>query len=83
MHRQESGFATPWSLERAEESYITRMQRGIVAFEVPIARLDAKAKLSQNRTPDQRRGVVAALERGAGIFDRQVAASMRKLVPES
>lgn len=83
VSQQESGFATPWSLARAEESYITRMQRGIVAFEVPIARLEAKAKLSQNRTPDQRRGVAAALKRGAGVFDRQVAASMRKLAPGS
>jgi transcriptional regulator len=78
VHQQEAGFQTPWSLEQAEDSYITRMLRGIVAFQIPIARLDAKAKLNQNRTPDQRRGAAAALEDGTGIFDGHVAALMRK-----
>ena len=27
-----------------------RMLRGIVAFEIPVARLDCKAKLSQNKS---------------------------------
>jgi transcriptional regulator len=81
VRQQESGFEAPWSLERAEEAYITRMLRGIVAFQIPIARLEAKAKLNQNRTPDQRRGAAAALESGTGVFDRQVAALMRKPAP--
>jgi transcriptional regulator len=75
VHQQEAGFQTPWSLEQAEDSYITRMLRGI--------RLEAKAKLNQNRTPDQRRGAVAALEDGTGVFDRQLAALMRKPAPGS
>jgi transcriptional regulator len=83
VHQQEAGFQTPWSLEQAEDSYITRMLRGIVAFQIPIARLEAKAKLNQNRTPDQRRGAVAALEDGTGVFDRQLAALMRKPAPGS
>ena len=83
VSQQESGFQTPWSLEQAEESYITRMLRGIVAFQIPITRLDAKAKLNQNRTPDQRRGAAAALERGAGVFDRQVAVLMGTPEPGS
>jgi transcriptional regulator len=70
-------------LEQAEESYTTRMLRGIVAVQIPIARLEAKAKLNQNRTPDQRRGAATALERGTGVFDRQVAALMGKPTPES
>ena len=81
--QQESGFETPWSLEQAEESYIARMLRGIVAFQIPIVRLEAKAKLNQNRTPDQRRGAAAALESGTGVFDRQVAALMGKPAPGS
>jgi transcriptional regulator len=38
------------------------MIRGIVGFEIEIARLDGKAKLSQNRSEADRQGVIAALE---------------------
>jgi transcriptional regulator len=38
-----------WSTARLDESYITNLARGIVAFELPIARLAGKRKLGQNR----------------------------------
>jgi transcriptional regulator len=38
------------------EQYLGSMMRAIVAFEIPIDRLEGKAKLSQNRdTTDQTR----------------------------
>jgi len=37
------------------------MMRQIVAFHIPIVRLEAKAKLSQNRTPEERERVAKAL----------------------
>ena len=41
------------------------MLRGIAAFEIPIDRLEGKAKLSQNRDAGDRAGAVAGL-RSAG-----------------
>jgi transcriptional regulator len=76
----EAGFAAPWSLAGQEEKYIARMLRGIVAFEMPISRLEAKAKLSQNKTEDDRQGVIAALEASARPGDRELAAAMRRAV---
>jgi len=38
-----------WSFEGLAADYLAGMQRGIVAFEIPIERLEGKAKLSQNR----------------------------------
>ena len=67
----------PWSLDGQEDSYIDSMMRGIVAFEGPIARIDAKAKLSQNKTPEERVGVVAALAEAEDTLARTVAEEMR------
>jgi hypothetical protein len=38
------------------------MRGAIVGFEIAVDRLEGKIKLSQNRSPEDRRGVVAALE---------------------
>ena len=38
-----------------------RLRRGIVVFRIPVDRLEAKAKMSQNKGEDDRQGVVAAL----------------------
>ena len=48
----ESGFAEHWSTARAGEDYIARLGQAIVAFEIPISRLEGKRKLSQNRPSD-------------------------------
>ncbi|HUE63426.1 MAG TPA: FMN-binding negative transcriptional regulator [Rhizomicrobium sp.] len=55
--------ADPWKVSDAPESYIETMLRGIVGFELEIARLDGKYKLTQNRDEADRDGVRAALER--------------------
>ncbi|HKC08354.1 MAG TPA: FMN-binding negative transcriptional regulator [Methylomirabilota bacterium] len=45
----ESPGPSAWSFEGLAADYLAGMQRGIVAFEIPIERLEGKAKLSQNR----------------------------------
>jgi transcriptional regulator len=72
----EAGAAEPWSMAGQDERYIARMLRGIVAFEIPVARLEAKAKLSQNKTAGDRAGVIAALERSPRPADQALAAAM-------
>jgi len=57
----ESGRAQPWQVADAPEAYINGQLRGIVGIEVAVQRVEAKAKLSQNRSHDDRRGVVAGL----------------------
>lgn len=77
----ESGAPDPWRLEAQEESHIAANIRGIVAFEIPIARLQAKAKLNQNKRPEDRRGVIAALDGGKDPLGRAVATLMRRREP--
>ena len=76
----EAGAATPWSMAGNDETYTARMQRGIAAFEIPVARLEAKAKLSQNKTPEVRGRVVEALRAAADPESQALAAWMDALV---
>lgn len=46
---------------QVDEVATTRMLRAIVGLELPIVRVEAKAKLNQNRTPDDIRGVIDGL----------------------
>ncbi len=77
VETHEAGFPEPWSMAGQEEKYIARMLRGIVGFEIPVSRLQAKAKLSQNRSEADRAGVIAALEASGRAADRELAAVMR------
>ena len=55
----ESGFETPWRLGERDRVFVDGMMRAIVNFRIPIARIEGKFKLSQNR-PDVDRDRVAA-----------------------
>ena len=61
--RYEQPRATPWKVADAPADYLDSMLRGIVGFELTIARLEGKWKASQNRSEADRRGVEEGLER--------------------
>jgi transcriptional regulator len=52
------------------------MLKGIIGFELPIARLEGKWKMSQNRRDEDRRGVIAGLEAQADPQSAAIAAIM-------
>src|SRR5262249_23624194 len=52
---------TPWHVADAPAPFIESQILGIVGIEIPIDRLEGKWKVSQNRTVDDRKGVVAGL----------------------
>jgi len=60
-NREERDFEPRYSVEEVDAEYVAHMMRQIVAFEIPIVRIEAKAKLSQNRTPEERRRVADRL----------------------
>lgn len=59
--RHEADFEHPWSVDDAPERYIAGQLRAIVGIELLITRIEAKTKLSQNRSDADIRGVVAGL----------------------
>ena len=68
----------PWAVSDAPGDFVDRQLRGIVGIEIPIARLEGKWKMSQNRAEDDRHGVIeglhadgsAAAKRMAGLIPR-------------
>jgi transcriptional regulator len=58
---QESHRATPWRITDAPETYIERMLKSIVGFEIAIDTLEGKWKLGQNRSAEDRAGIAAGL----------------------
>ena len=71
--RHESGQAVPWRVSDAPEEYIQQMLAAIVGFEIAITRMTGKWKLSQNRTPAERAGVVAALSARPDAASQEMA----------
>ncbi len=63
--KHEAARARPWSVDDAPRAFIEGQLRAIVGVELAITRIEAKAKLSQNRPAADVDGVIAGLrERG-------------------
>lgn len=71
--RHEAGRAEPWAVADAPEKFVAGQLRGIVGLRLPIARLDGKAKFSQNRSAEDRSGAAAGLRATGDVVARAVA----------
>ena len=67
--KHEAPRPAPWAVSDAPEDYIRGQLGKIVGFEVPIARIEGKWKMSQNRPVADRAGVVEGLVRERGPAD--------------
>ena len=74
----ESGFEQPWKADLPEE-FRQNMMKAIVGFEIPIARLEGKFKLGQNRYEVDVLGACAGLEAGGSDADAALAKLMKKV----
>jgi transcriptional regulator len=75
--RHEAGRLNPWALSDAPEDYVQGQARAIVGLELRITRLEAKAKLSQNRSDADIDGTIEGLSAGSPR-ERSVADAMRR-----
>jgi transcriptional regulator len=64
VRKFEAGRRAPWSGDLPDE-FLRRMLAGIVGFEMPVARVEGKFKLGQNRSAADQAGMLAGL-RGDG-----------------
>lgn len=71
--------AGAWTLGVQDAAFVERMMRGIVAFEMPVARIEGKFKLSQNRSAADRSSVAEELERRPESPSAGVARLMQQL----
>ncbi|QIZ46673.1 FMN-binding negative transcriptional regulator [Dickeya zeae] len=56
----------PWRVNDAPADFIAAQLNGIIGLEIPITALEGKWKVSQNRTPADRQGVIDGLQREQG-----------------
>lgn len=81
VDRQESRFDDPWSLTVLPKDAAMGIAKGVVALEIPIDRIEGKAKLSQNRTSEDRSSIISALDKSPDTIDQELAAAMRSSMP--
>lgn len=67
---------TPWAIDDAPETYLSAQLRGIVAITMQVDRVEAKAKLGQNRSQQDQDGVVTDLASSAKPQDQDIATLM-------
>jgi transcriptional regulator len=72
--KHEASLPHPWAVDDAPPRFIAGQLRAIVGVELRITRIEAKAKLSQNRSDADLEGVVAGLDAQG---DRAMADAVR------
>jgi transcriptional regulator len=73
----ESKRATPWEISDAPTEYIADELQGIVAVTMHVTKVQAKAKMSQNRSEFDRSEVIKDLKNSISSEDREVAEYMK------
>jgi len=79
---QEAGLEPAWSTAGLTDKYMEGMLRCLVAFEIPVTRLEAKAKLSQNKARAQFAAATAVVETAADPLARATGQWMRRVLEQ-
>ena len=74
----EAGSPVPWRVSDAPVDFIKSQLKGIVGLELPIRKLEGKWKVSQNRTEQERDGVIEGLAK----LNTPESLAMKALVEE-
>lgn len=73
----ESGYLQQW--DSLPDDYKLKMMNGIVAFEIEVNDLQAKKKLSQNRTETEQQNIIHYLENSSDTNEKEIAVYMKEL----
>lgn len=74
IRNYEAGYEQQWN--QLPEKYKDGMVKGIVAFEVTVTDLQAKYKLSQNRTEIERKSIIESLKNSKSAVEHKVGELM-------
>jgi transcriptional regulator len=81
--RHEAGRPDRWQVTDAPEVFVEKQLRAIVGIELLVERVEAKAKLSQNRSAADHAGVVTGLDAQDDTQSSAVAHAMRTHTPRT
>jgi transcriptional regulator len=74
---QEAVFAERWSVADAPADFIEGQTKAIVGVEIAVDRIDGKWKISQNRSVEDRQGVIEGLDSIGSHASHEMAKLMR------
>lgn len=74
----ENERAEPWHVSEAEEKYFEAQLHGIVAVTLRVTRVEAKYKLSQNRSVEDRQRVISDLASSLLGDDKAISEEMKR-----
>jgi len=77
INNYEAAYREQW--DSLPQEYKLKMLNGIVAFEITVTDLQAKKKLSQNRTTTEKQNIIATLSKSNDTNDQLIADYMRKI----
>ncbi|HET8602873.1 MAG TPA: FMN-binding negative transcriptional regulator [Marmoricola sp.] len=78
----EAARPEPWAVADAPADYLRKQLRAIVGIEMAVERVEGKAKLSQNRSDEDRRGVIDGLRAAGGPRERALAEAMERALQD-
>ncbi len=81
--KHEAGFANPWRSANMDKEKLNSMLGAIVGFKIQIKDIQAKAKLSQNRSAKDQASVIDGLREYGGEQALAVASLMESKLAES
>ena len=73
----DAGYLQQW--DKLDDHYKSKMMKGIVAFEIEVTDLQAKKKLSQNRSELEQKNIIGTLGQSTDTNEKQIAEYMRGL----
>jgi transcriptional regulator len=71
--RHERDSREPWKIGNAPADFIDEMCRMIIGIEIRLHRIEGKWKMSQNRSPEDRAGVIVGLRARGRAVDLEMA----------
>ena len=77
INTYEADYLKQW--DNLPDLYRHKMMNGITAFEVVVDDLQAKAKLSQNRSEIERENIIAQFDQSSDSNEKDIAAYMKKV----
>ena len=72
----ETSYKQQW--DNLPEDYKLKMSKGIVAFEIVVTDLQAKKKLSQNRTDAEKQKIINTLSKSNDTNEQLIAGYMKE-----
>ena len=79
---QEGTGSSSWRPEKFSQETYAALLKAIVCFEMPISRIEGKAKLGQNRSRDDIVGLIQGLRATDGAAHHELAEITQSRVPE-